>query len=125
MCKTSSSRTTPPTSVCHFAQGATTPKAPRVTGTTADDSSLPQRTLQHAVPVCVLLRARVSHAPTPMTRKTFHYDPASDEVVEDGRELREEREREEARQRDILEQQQRAWECEEAEREARRAGPYL
>ena len=60
-----------------------------------------------------------------MTRKTFHYDPASDEVVEDDRELREEREREEARQRDALEQQQREWEREQVERDTRRAGPYL
>lgn len=60
-----------------------------------------------------------------MTRKTFHYDPASDTVVEDDQALREEREREEARQRDTLEQQQRAWEREQEEREARRAGPYL
>ena len=60
-----------------------------------------------------------------MPRKTFHYDPASDAVVEDAQALREEREREETRQRDMLEQQQRAWEREEAEREARRAGPYL
>ena len=60
-----------------------------------------------------------------MTRKTFRYDPASDVVVEDGQALREEREREEARQRDVLEQQQRVWEREEAERETRRVGPYL
>ena len=60
-----------------------------------------------------------------MTRKTFRYDPANDTVVEDGQALREEREREEARQRDMLEQQQREWEREQAERDARRAGPYL
>lgn len=60
-----------------------------------------------------------------VTRKTYHYDPASDAVVEELHADREERERAEALQRDEREQRQRAWEREEAERDARRSGPYL